>query len=152
MDTRMRTLSGLAAFMVVAGISQLLFVDSARAQSPAPAKTLQAFASDDELVKYLKTLGAQHRYFEPGASSLEEVQVTGSRVGGGASLSSPRSITNNQHSGVDEGGIVKLHGNYLVMLRRGRLFTVDIRKGHLQPVSEINAYGPGMSPRGTWYD
>jgi uncharacterized secreted protein with C-terminal beta-propeller domain len=32
-------------------------------------------------------------------------------------------LTNVQHAGVDEGGIVKLHGDHLVILRRGRLFT-----------------------------
>jgi hypothetical protein len=36
------------------------------------------------------------------------------------------SVTNVQHAGVDEGGIVKLHGDHLVILRRGRLFTVRI--------------------------
>ena len=38
------------------------------------------------------------------------------------------SITNVQHAGVDEGGIVKLHGDHLVILRRGRLFTVQHRR------------------------
>ena len=36
------------------------------------------------------------------------------------------SITTTQEAGVDEGGIVKTHGDHLVMLRRGRLFTVKI--------------------------
>src|SRR5262245_38133750 len=38
------------------------------------------------------------------------------------------SITNVQHAGVDEGGIVKLHGDHLVVLRRGRLFSIEIGK------------------------
>jgi hypothetical protein len=62
------------------------------------------------------------------------------------------SITNTQTAGVDEGGIVKLHGDHLVMLRRGRLFTVSVAGGGLVPVSSVNAYGPGMNPDGTWYD
>jgi hypothetical protein len=62
------------------------------------------------------------------------------------------SVTNVQHAGVDEGGIVKVHGNHLVVLRRGRLFTVAIGDGALQPISTINAFGPEIDPQGTWYD
>jgi hypothetical protein len=62
------------------------------------------------------------------------------------------SITNVQQAGVDEGGIVKLHGNHLVILRRGRLFTVAVGDRDLRPVSSVNAYGPGIDPGGAWYD
>jgi hypothetical protein len=62
------------------------------------------------------------------------------------------SVTNVQHAGADEGGIVKLHGNHLVMLRRGRLFTVAIGGGSLEPVSMVDAFGPGLDPGGAWYD
>ena len=76
-------------------------------------------------------------------SSTETVMVTSEN---------DESITNTQHAGVDEGGIVKLHGNHLVMLRRGRLFTVAIGDGALQPVSSIDAFGPEMDPGEAWYD
>ena len=62
------------------------------------------------------------------------------------------SITNVQHAGVDEGGIVKAHGNYLVVLRRGRLFTVSIADHDLKPISSCDAFGPEIDPRSTWYD
>ncbi len=62
------------------------------------------------------------------------------------------SITNVQHAGVDEGDIVKLHGDHLVVLRRGRLFTVGLGQNSLTPLSSINAYAPDIDPRGTWYD
>lgn len=62
------------------------------------------------------------------------------------------SITNVQTAGVDEGGIVKRHGEHLVVLRRGRLFTVRIGDDSLQPVSTIDAFGPGVDPTGAWYD
>ncbi|HSD30453.1 MAG TPA: beta-propeller domain-containing protein, partial [Gemmatimonadales bacterium] len=61
-------------------------------------------------------------------------------------------ITNTQHAGVDEGGIVKLHGDHLVILRRGRLFTVAIGDDRLKPIAAVDAFGPGIDPRGTWYD
>ena len=52
------------------------------------------------------------------------------------------SVTNVQHAGVDEGGIVKVHGDHLVVLRRGRLFTVKIGDGALRPVSAVDAFWP----------
>ncbi|HEX9950689.1 MAG TPA: beta-propeller domain-containing protein, partial [Rubricoccaceae bacterium] len=62
------------------------------------------------------------------------------------------SITNVQHAGVDEGGIVKRHGDHLVILRRGRLFTVDVSGRDLRPVDAVDAFGPGIDPEGAWYD
>lgn len=62
------------------------------------------------------------------------------------------SITNNQMAGVDEGGIVKVHGDHLVILRRGRLFTVAVDGKSLKPIAAVDAFGPGIEPQGTWYD
>lgn len=65
-------------------------------------------------------------------------------------VSTDASVTNTQHAGVDEGGIVKLHGDHLVILRRGRLFTVDVSGRSLRPVDAVDAYGPGLGD--AWYD
>lgn len=62
------------------------------------------------------------------------------------------SITNVQTAGVDEGGIVKRAGDHLVILRRGRLFTVRVGGDMLQPTAMLDAYAPGSDPRGAWYD
>lgn len=62
------------------------------------------------------------------------------------------SITNNQHAGVDEGDIVKLRGKHLVVLRRGRLFSLRIENDRIVPVDRIDAFGPDIDPSGTWYD
>src|SRR5438445_9891662 len=62
------------------------------------------------------------------------------------------SITNVQHAGVHEGGIVKLHGDHLFVLRRGRLFTVKVGDGLLKPISAVDAFGPDIDPGSTWYD
>lgn len=75
--------------------------------------------------------------------ALEDVVVAGTAAA--------MSITNNQHAGVDEGAIVKLHGDYLVILRRGRLFTVDVSGGALRPVAMVDAFGPEGEPD-AWYD
>ena len=66
--------------------------------------------------------------------------------------STAETVTNTQEAGVDEGGIVKVHGNHLVVLRRGRLFTVAINDGELKPISAIDAFGPGIDPEDSWYD
>jgi hypothetical protein len=71
----------------------------------------------------------------------------GARVGAGAA----DSITNNQVEGVDEGDIVKTHGEHLVILRRGRLFSVALGAATVTPISMVDAYGRGRAPGG-WYD
>ncbi|HVL57065.1 MAG TPA: beta-propeller domain-containing protein [Burkholderiaceae bacterium] len=62
------------------------------------------------------------------------------------------SITNVQTAGVDEGGIVKRAGDHLVILRRGRLFTVRIGGDALEPAAMAEAHAPGIDPAGAWYD
>jgi len=74
----------------------------------------------------------------------ESIVVSGSRV------ASP-SITNTQEADVDEGGIVKVQGDILVVLRRGRLFTVSVAGGGMKAVDQINAFPPGGDGDG-WYD
>lgn len=62
------------------------------------------------------------------------------------------SITNVQTAGVDEGGIVKQAGDFLIILRRGRLFTVRVGGDNLVPAAMSDAYAPDVSPQGAWYD
>jgi len=77
---------------------------------------------------------------------VEEVVVTGSRV-----QAAP--ITNVQEAGVDEGDIVKMWGDILIILRRGRLFTVDTSRGDLRPADWIDAFPPGADPDDyDWFD
>ncbi|MBB4638998.1 beta-propeller domain-containing protein [Longimicrobium terrae] len=78
--------------------------------------------------------------------ALESVVVTGAVAG----AAKEEGITNTQHAGVDEGGIVKVHGNHLVVLRRGRLFTLAIGGDSLRPVDAVDAYRPGGGDG--WYD
>jgi hypothetical protein len=124
----------------------------AAAHATTPKATLKPFASEAELQKLLKAWreqverrrgfraeGSVSQYATPAASAMT-----------GAKLAEADSITNVQHAGVDEGGIVKLHGEHLVILRRGRLFTVEV--GNLKPVSTVDAYAPDIDPNGAWYD
>ena len=77
------------------------------------------------------------------APLIETVTVTG--VTGG-------SITNVQHDGVDEGGIVKRHGDVLVVLRRGRLFTVRMDGAALHAIDMADVDGGGDDDERAWYD
>jgi hypothetical protein len=62
-----------------------------------------------------------------------------------SSVSKPESITNNQNAAVDEGDIVKLHGDHLVVLRRGRLFTISLKDETKARFSEMHdAFGPNV--------
>jgi hypothetical protein len=70
------------------------------------------------------------------------------------SASTTESTTNNQHAGVDEGDIVKRLDDVLVVLRRGRLFTIGIGGRQLQPLSVADAFGSfeGSAVEDAWYD
>lgn len=69
-----------------------------------------------------------------------------------AAPAADESITNNQVQGVDEGDIVKRRGDLLIVLRRGRLFTLRIGGDRLDPVASADAFGPDVDPSGSWYD
>jgi hypothetical protein len=118
-------------------------------------KAMRAFRSDRELAAYFRELSRQRRREESkdvaNSVAAPAAQPT-AQAGLVAKTDAGESITNNQAAGVDEGGIVKLHGDHLVVLRRGRLFTIRIGDGALQPVSIVNAFAPDIDPRSTWYD
>lgn len=94
------------------------------------------------------------------ALMLQQLVVTGAGIDNASSVrdrATNETTTNDQSEGVDEGDLVKLAGRYLVILRRGRLFTVDVGAGStdrstLRPRATIDAYGPDIDPSGTWYD
>src|SRR5262249_12101203 len=116
----------------------------------APKKTMRAFGSDQELAGYLRELAKkQEQYVRRAAQPMAEIAT---KDGDSLGHTSADSVTNVQHAGVDEGGIVKVHGNHLVVLRRGRLFTIAIGGNALEPVSSVDAFAPDIDPRSTWYD
>jgi hypothetical protein len=82
------------------------------------------------------------------SKSAENLTISGIP---GVSAATPN-ITNRQEADVDEGGIVKVHGDHLVILRRGRLFTVSVADKAMKPIAQIDAYPPGTSGQGAWYD
>jgi Beta propeller domain len=117
---------------------------------PPTRKKMKAFTSERELQRYFRQIAdKQKRAAERRRESVVGVSET---VNVSSAASDEQSITNTQHAGVDEGGIVKLHGDHLVILRRGRLFTIAIGDGSLKPVSSVDAFDPEMNSRNAWYD
>ena len=60
-------------------------------------------------------------------------------------------ITNNQEAGADEGGIVKNIGDHLVVLRKGRLFAVNVASAPTTSDS-IRVAPTAALNNGVWYD
>ena len=133
---------------------------SAHGWTAPGSKTLRPFRSEQELKNYLKELAEkqkerQRQEQQQSANeglAADSAAPAASVARASAAGKDDESVTNVQHAGVDEGGIVKLHGDHLVVLRRGRLFTVKIGDGALRPVSAVDAFGPDIDPRDTWYD
>jgi hypothetical protein len=130
---------------------------------PPPREDLATFASDRELARYVEEI--ERRYREQMSNRVRRQGASSSGQGFGESAAAPEasepaadaagesndSITNTQEANVDEGGIVKVHGDHLVVLRRGRLFTVRVGDGALAPVSMIDVFPPGTRAN-AWYD
>lgn len=126
-------------------------------QQSKPLNHLSQFASKDAFDAFFKAQKEKQRQQRAKYNNVlsappmvaESVSEAKSEAESG---SSDDNITNNQYAGVDEGGIVKKVGNTLVVLRRGRLFTINIANGKLKKADLVNAYGQGINPQGTWYD
>ncbi len=141
--------------LLVAVVAAALWPLAANAQT----RHLQAFSSEHELAQrfaawaeQLKQRDGEMRRRSDTLSESAMPMQAAPAPAAAAKATADESITNVQTAGVDEGGIVKRRGNHLVVLRRGRLFTVDIRGQRLKPVAAVNAFGDGIDPRGAWYD
>src|SRR5215813_11973596 len=79
---------------------------------PRTPKKMKAFTSERELRSYFQKVAEKQKlaYERKRASMTETVEVS--------SAETVESVTNTQVAGVDEGGIVKVYGDYLVLLRR----------------------------------
>ena len=149
--------------LLVAALLAAFAADVATAAAYPPKKTLQAFASEQEISRLFERWQGdyQRRQREAAGRRAENAPPQAMMAAPAAAAAAAKSadaagsadsVTNVQHAGVDEGGIVKLHGDHLVILRRGRLFTVSVRDRTLTPVSTADAFGPGIDPAGAWYD
>jgi len=145
-----------------AAITATFCVTAAADIAMTPRRTLTAFANDQELADALKRWAEEARRRQElarralseasnGAVAMQAAPAAPATADKKAAAEKD-SVTNVQHAGVDEGGIVKVHGDHLVVLRRGRLFTVRIGDGQLKPLAAVDAFGSGIDPNGAWYD
>jgi hypothetical protein len=141
---------------------------AAQAAPLQPARSLQPYADEAALDAALARWRAEAEKLRPqraqrmaagamavpmpSAPSPAAAPATLSASDSAAESSATSSITNVQTAGVDEGGIVKQVGEHLVILRRGRLFTLRVGADQLTPAAMVDAYAPGSDPRGAWYD
>lgn len=159
-------LAAAAGIAVTATTSREPVAGSLQPAAPAGSQpTLTPFESDRQLKGLFAQLHARlserGRVGPPMAGDLvaeaaaDAAAAPASEPVAAMAIGSPEqeaSITNVQTAGVDEGGIVKRRGDHLVVLRRGRLFTLKIGDDSLRPVSMVDAWGPDIDPDGAWYD
>lgn len=138
----------------VLGGAILAFGLSACASLPDPDRnpgSIPTFANAAEIDAYISAQNREEKRLiasrpDGGDEDATPIIVTASRV-------EEVSITNNQEAGIDEGGIVKATGEYLVILRRGRVHVLRHGEGALEKVSSIDAFPPDdPDPDDTWYD
>ena len=155
----------MSSALKITVILSLLLSAGSHAAGTAPRKTLAPFASEQALGSYLQQLQARQEALLLKQQKLQRATAQYMAAppappaapapmaeAAAKSADAAESVTNVQTAGVDEGGIVKLHGKHLVMLRRGKLFTVQVGGNALQPVSSLDAFAPGSDPSGSWYD
>ena len=167
-DLRYGSLGRIAAIALIlaGGISALACTSNDQAvalqgQSGAlrAGGQLAAFKSDSDFAAFVKKRreAAERRRSEavelPGIVSYDAAPapMAANEPVAEKAAASDR-ITNTQEANVDEGGIVKKRGDLLVILRRGRLFTVSIAGGQMRAIDHINAFPPGITGGGDWYD
>jgi hypothetical protein len=141
----------ILAISCVIAATPMLVLGSPAAATELPRKHLKPFSSEAQLKSYLQKV--RRKGFGIGSGNgVASMGVAETVTVAGSAARAEESITNVQHAGVDEGGIVKTFRNFLVILRRGRLFTVDVSDGTRKTVSYVNAFGPDLDPDGAWYD
>jgi hypothetical protein len=126
---------------------------------PSQREDLVRFGSRAQLSAYLAALGRTARTRSAATGAVEQAEPAPAEAAapaadakaGAAADDADESITNTQEAGVDEGGIVKAQGDHLIVLRRGRLFSINLASGATAPRSVVDVSPPG-STRQAWYD
>lgn len=115
--------------------------------TPEVSESIETFASAEEFDNYAKKI--EESYEKEYESLAPEAAM-----GDAEETTAEESITNIQEEGVDEGDIIKAYKDFLVVLRRGHIFTIrltDKDADILEPISKVQAYPEGFT-QGTWYD
>jgi hypothetical protein len=145
-------------------------------QEPRVMERLERFANDAEFIEYVRGVNHYNRRRNDYGGVADNMAVpmpppspppppataapmagavsSDSRAAAPSTMPDGSSITNVQTQGVDEGGIVKQVGRFLVILQDGRVFVADTgRAGQpgLSLASRTNVYR-GTGGNSSWYD
>jgi hypothetical protein len=118
---------------------------------------LRRFASADEFRSYVASLPQRQRRLGANMAADMAAPAPAAQAGtveSAAGEPANPEITNNQTVGVDEGGIVKQVGRFLVILQDGRLFSADLGAGTGAPLRLADRIDVYRSPAtaASWYD
>ena len=148
--TSIRDMLLFAALATLPVLSGCTTDHSARAETQAASSNgLRAFQSEDELRDYLSRVGEGSRRQ---AEDNVDYSMDMAMAPPPAPAAEAEAITNTQTAGVDEGGIVKARGDLLIVLRRGRVFTISTAGGRMRAIDSIDAFPPGAGGGSSWYD
>lgn len=153
-------LTSLVAIIGCIATAVILFDDDDDgddSDSITSSSQIKLFASDDEFDEYAETVADKQKDKNQGGfldsfglgNTEESTETAPAAEDAAKSTADSDTITNVQEVGVDEGDIVKAYGDYLVILRRGKIYSVDIES--YKTVSKTNAYPDGFDSNG-WYD
>jgi hypothetical protein len=132
-------------------------------KSPAAASAMKPFGSKDAFAAFQKK-AAEKSVENKTETEGEAANATADAAAApseapGASADAAKTdaanpeITNNQNIGVDEGGIVKQVGNFLLTLQEGRIFVVNTKAGGSNPLKLTDRFNVYRSKdTGAWYD
>ena len=128
-------------------------------ESSFASSSMEPFSSDAEFEAFMEEWSEERQDMyddygnsDEGMSADADSSAEGD-AGDAAAPAENEDITNNQEEGVDEGGIVKNVGDFLVVLRRGALYTVDVAEsGETQQVDALRVAADEGLNQGVWYD
>ncbi|HEX2079493.1 MAG TPA: hypothetical protein VHG08_17330 [Longimicrobium sp.] len=123
---------------------------------PSPqGATLHAFRSEAELMDYHETLVAAIRSKPPlGSTAAYTPTPVPPPPGDSAAEPAPDpapAAVEPRRPNVGGDPVVRAVGEHLLVLREGRLSTVHIGGGALEPVETVDALGPGAQMDGTYF-
>jgi hypothetical protein len=128
-------------------------------KSPAAASAMKPFGSKDAFAAFQKKAAEKSVENKTETADAAAAQSEAPPAGAAAPADAAKTdaanpeITNNQNIGVDEGGIVKQVGNFLLTLQEGRIFVVNTKAGGGNPLKLTDRFNVYRSKdTGAWYD
>ncbi len=148
----MRRFNATILFSIACGLLVAVGCGPSGERTGTDSSPMRTFSTEREFEAFMEEVVAQQEAPTGGGYNSDDFAEADSGADTGAPPEN-EDITNNQEDGVDEGGIVKNIGDHLVVLRQGRLYTVEVAQSgqtiqadsmRVAPAEELN--------QGVWYD